>query len=379
MRSSRRRVCALSKCDETVYKDRRTGQEHDFCGRTHAALYQQEQPPLQHQKAATPRPDRATGGRNNLMMMSSLRSGVMQNQHNSNPMQGGPHTSAAKGALPPGQHTLPITRHTPIAQALRVTDTVVLFWKPPCVFTQWEPASFQVDGVQYCSAEQYMMACKANVFGDTDIWRDIMSTSDPVQQKRLGKEVANFNHDIWNLYKVQFVLTGNYSKFTQNPDMCDQLLATGDKKLAEASPHDKVWGIGMDAFDPNVERHECWSGQNLLGKILMYVRTKIRWERPDLANRPQVQEAAAAMEAEHDLIPSNGPSTSAAGLAMTADSLGAYDMTAMQTQLHGPDMAFLRATVMAPPTFGEPLPEVQVIATAKLSKADTDAKMPGKN
>lgn len=74
-----------------------------------------------------------------------------------------------------------------------------------------------------------MMACKANVFGDADIWRDIMNTSDPAQQKRLGKEVANYDHGIWNLYKVQFVLTGNYSKFTQNPDMCDQLLATGDK------------------------------------------------------------------------------------------------------------------------------------------------------
>lgn len=151
--------------------------------------------------------------------------------------------------------------------------------------------------------------------------------------------------------------------------------------LAEASQHDKVWGIGMDAFDPNVERHECWRGQNLLGKILMYVRTKIRWERPDLASRPQVQEAAAAMEAEHDLIPSNAPSVSAAGPAMTSDSVGAYDMTAMQIQLHNPGMAFQRAPVTAPPTFGEPAPEVQVIANdhAQLSKADTDAKTPGKN
>lgn len=74
-----------------------------------------------------------------------------------------------------------------------------------------------------------MMASKANVFGDAHIWGDIMSTSDPAQQKRLGEKVANFNDGIWNLYKVQFVLTGNYSKFTQNPDMCDQLLATGDK------------------------------------------------------------------------------------------------------------------------------------------------------
>ncbi|CBJ25892.1 conserved unknown protein [Ectocarpus siliculosus] len=391
MWSSRRPVCALSACNEAVYQDPVTGQEHDFCGRTHATLFKQQQQQLQHQKAATFRPDRYK-----LVPTAVLRSGAVRNKHKSNPRPSGSHTSAgynhghptaaaANGvvvvALPPSaQQTLPITHHTPkVPQALRVTDTMVLFWNPPCVFTQWEPALFEVDGVKYCSAEQYMMACKANVFGDTDIWNKIMSTSDPAQQKRLGKEVANYDHGIWNLCKVQFVLTGNYSKFTQNPGMCDQLLATGDKMLAEASQHDKVWGIGMDAFDPNVERHECWRGQNLLGKILMYVRNKIRWERPDLASRRQVQEAAAAMEAEHRLIPSNGRFVSAAGPAMTADSLGALNMTALQTQLHCPDMG-LRAPVTAPPTLGEPAPEVFIaVAAVQQNKADTDAKTPSKN
>lgn len=163
--------------------------------------------------------------------------------------------------------------------------------------------------------------------------------------------------------------------------------------LAEASQHDKVWGIGMDAFDANVERQECWRGQNLLGKILMYVRTKIRWERPDLANRPQVREAAAAMEAQYNPSASNAPLVSAAGPAMTADSLGAYDMTALQNQLRNPGMAFLRAPVTAPTPFGEPGPEVVVAmataqpipelvittATAQPNKAEAEAKTPGKN
>ncbi|CAB1105003.1 unnamed protein product [Ectocarpus sp. CCAP 1310/34] len=111
----------------------------------------------------------------------------------------------------------------------------------------------------------------------------------------------------------------------------------------------------------------------------MYVRNKIRWKRPDLASRPQVQEAAAAMEAEHRLIPSKAGFASAAGPAMTADSLGALNMTALQTQLHCPDMG-LRAPVTAPPTLGEPTPEVSIaIAAAQQNKADTDAKTPGKN
>ncbi|CAN0576127.1 unnamed protein product, partial [Ectocarpus sp. 12 AP-2014] len=175
MWSPRRRVCALSACNEAVYKDPRTGQEHDFCGRTHAILFkqqqqqqqlqqqqqqlQQQQQQLQHQKAATLRPDRYK-----LVTTAVLRSGAVRNQHKSNPRPSGPHTpagynhghpTAATGngvvlvALPPAaQQTLPIAHHTPkVPQALRVTDTMVLFWNPPCVFTQWEPALFEVDGV----------------------------------------------------------------------------------------------------------------------------------------------------------------------------------------------------------------------------------------
>lgn len=152
--------------------------------------------------------------------------------------------------------------------------------------------------------------------------------------------------------------------------------------LAEASPHDKVWGIGMNAFDPGVERHECWGGQNLLGKILMYVRNKIRWEHPDLASRPQVQEAAAAMEAEYGLTPSIAPFAPPAGAAMTAGSLGAYDMTALQTQLHCHDMPFQRTHVTAPPTLGEPTPQVVSVPSvppAQQSTADAYAKTPDKN
>ncbi|CAM9596517.1 unnamed protein product [Pylaiella littoralis] len=336
-------------------------------------------------------PDRASGGNKKLVSTSMLRPGAKRNQHKSNPKPSGPHTSAgyheypraANRAVPPPHQTLPITRHTSTAwQALRVTDTVVLFWEPPCVFTQWEPAYFKVDGIEFCCAEQYMMAYKAYIFCDTDIRSDIMSTSDPAQQKRLGQEVANYDGGLWDMHKVQVVLRGNYAKFTQNPEMCDQLLATGDKMLAEASPNDKVWGIGMNAFDPGVERHECWGGQNLLGKILMYVRNKIRWEHPDLASRPQVQEAAAAMEVEYGLTPSIAPFAPPAGAAMTAGSLGAYDMTALQTQLHCPDMAFQRAHVTAPPTLGGPAPEVVSVTSvppAQQSTADAYAKTPGKN
>lgn len=159
---SRRRECALSTCNEAVYKDHRTGQEHDFCGKTHAILYKQQQASLQHQRAATLRPaDRATGGNR---LGSKLRTGsAVKNQHHSNPSPSGPLTSggghhhhrptAANGAFPPAaqqvQQTLPTTLHTPTTrhQALRVTDTMVLFWNPPCVFTQWEPANFTVEGV----------------------------------------------------------------------------------------------------------------------------------------------------------------------------------------------------------------------------------------
>jgi ribA/ribD-fused uncharacterized protein len=121
------------------------------------------------------------------------------------------------------------------------------------------------------NVEQAMMASKAALFGDYDSFRKILNQSDPKSVKALGRKVNNFNSAIWDKYKKQIVKTAIRAKFTQNPELLKQLLSTGDLYLAEASPYDRVWGTGTRSAD-----RSKWTGQNLLGIILVEVREEFK-------------------------------------------------------------------------------------------------------
>lgn len=138
--------------------------------------------------------------------------------------------------------------------------------------SQWWHCRFAIDGQYYCCAEQYMMAEKARLMGDETTRRRIMQNTDPEVIKQLGREVKDFDSERWARYRYSVVLNGNLHKFAQNKPLRDFLLSTGNKVLVEASPMDKIWGIGLDenrfeARDPNL-----WQGSNLLGFALMQVR-----------------------------------------------------------------------------------------------------------
>lgn len=145
--------------------------------------------------------------------------------------------------------------------------------------SQWYPCSFKdEEGVLYCSAEQYMMAEKARLFEDHDALKLILETEDPKIAKMTGRKVKGFHPLVWDRYKKIIVIRGNELKFSQNKTLKNFLLNTGDKKLVEASPYDKVWGIGMRANDPDVLNEGKWKGENLLGKCLMSVRGILKKE-----------------------------------------------------------------------------------------------------
>ena len=146
-------------------------------------------------------------------------------------------------------------------------------------FSQWYPAPFQVEGIRYFHNEQYMMAKKALLFGDTRTYNKIMKESEPAACKALGKSAANFNQQLWDSCKEEIIYNANYAKFSQNPELKAALLATGDAIIAEASPYDKIWGIGLKANDPDSQNPAKWKGQNLLGKALMRVREELRKEK----------------------------------------------------------------------------------------------------
>ena len=155
----------------------------------------------------------------------------------------------------------------------------VFFWKlnhKNEEFSNWYPKEFVIEGITYKCVEQYMMAKKAILFGDIEIYQKIMASADPGECKDLGKLVSNFDPATWDSCKREIVFNANYAKFTQNPELMDKLKKTGDAILAEASPQDKIWGIGMTADDPDAKNPDHWNGQNILGDILMEIRGSVK-------------------------------------------------------------------------------------------------------
>lgn len=143
-------------------------------------------------------------------------------------------------------------------------------------FSQWFEAAFEIDGIRYPTAEHYMMAEKARLFGDESALERILQTPNPAVAKAAGREVQGFDEEAWAHKRWDIVVEANYAKFSQNPPLRDFLLATGDHVLVEASPVDFVWGTGFAADSPHAENPSEWTGMNLLGFALMEVRSRLR-------------------------------------------------------------------------------------------------------
>lgn len=143
-------------------------------------------------------------------------------------------------------------------------------------FSQWWPCRFKVDGVEYNCAEQYMMAAKAKTFGDSETLEKILVSDKPKIIKKLGREVRGFDERTWDTVKYDVVVDGNMAKFSQNPELKSFLLSTNDAKLVEASPVDRIWGVGLAENDLGITDEAKWQGLNLLGKALMDVRARLK-------------------------------------------------------------------------------------------------------
>lgn len=142
--------------------------------------------------------------------------------------------------------------------------------------SQWWPSPFVVDGVRYATAEHWMMASKARLFGDAAAERMALEAEHPAEAKRAGGLVRGFDETVWRRERSGIVRTGNVHKFGQDPELGAYLLGTGDRVLVEASPKDRIWGIGLTADDERAADPERWRGLNLLGFALMEAREELR-------------------------------------------------------------------------------------------------------
>jgi ribA/ribD-fused uncharacterized protein len=129
--------------------------------------------------------------------------------------------------------------------------------------------------VHYATAEHFMMAEKARLFKDEAALEKILEVFEPAAAKALGRDVKNFDEAVWEKARFDAVLRGTLAKFGAHADLKTFLLSTGERVLVEASPRDKVWGIGMGAQHPDARTPSKWKGKNLLGFALMTARAQL--------------------------------------------------------------------------------------------------------
>lgn len=141
--------------------------------------------------------------------------------------------------------------------------------------SQWWQCRFEVEETEYSCAEQYMMAEKARLFGDQEMFRKIMEAVHPKKMKAYGRAVRGFDETVWNRSCQEIVRRGNEAKFSQNPELWEFLKGTRNRILVEASPRDRVWGIGMGRTNPDAQCPLKWKGTNLLGFVLTRVRDEM--------------------------------------------------------------------------------------------------------
>lgn len=158
----------------------------------------------------------------------------------------------------------------------------VFFWheyEENGCFSNWYDSPFELGGEKFRHAEQFIMARKAKLFGDEVHYRKIMAAEKPDECKHLGRQVSGYDDNIWKTHREEILKAALRAKFTQNEALSEKLLSTGGAQMAEASPGDQIFGIGLTAEKAVYVRPEQWPGQNLLGKALMELRTELSQAR----------------------------------------------------------------------------------------------------
>jgi len=160
---------------------------------------------------------------------------------------------------------------------IKHSDEIIFFYNASHPFSNFHPSKFEVDGHLFHWAEQYIMYRKAIQFGDDEALRRVLEARSPAECKRVGRQVRGFTEEIWATVREQVAFDAVLSKFQRNRKLTGVLLSTGNALLVEASPSDRVWGIGFSELEALDYRHQ-W-GQNLLGQALMDVRARLETQQ----------------------------------------------------------------------------------------------------
>lgn len=158
-------------------------------------------------------------------------------------------------------------------------DEMILFWSTESIYSNFHPVEFNYRNIHFMNSEAAYMYEKAKYFGDSESALKIIENQDPYTAKKLGRKVKGYDDVEWSKVRYKIMTNVLYSKFGQNKAMCNELLSTGNKLIVEASPYDKIWGIGLQTDDPLALDPSNWQGENLLGKAIMEVRLMLASEK----------------------------------------------------------------------------------------------------
>lgn len=163
---------------------------------------------------------------------------------------------------------------------MRITDKYVFFYKDWLSNYQRTKIKYKFLGREYefSSTEQAFMFVKAMTFGDRYIANKILETDNPNEARKLGRQVRNYDDKTWDKVRWLVFYNLNILKYTQDEKLKKMLLDPkfDGKTFVEASPIDKIWGVGLDENNPLIEDEKNWRGTNYLGDIITKVRNKLK-------------------------------------------------------------------------------------------------------
>ncbi|CAL1163887.1 unnamed protein product [Cladocopium goreaui] len=180
-------------------------------------------------------------------------------------------------------------------------DVPYTFVMPEYALQSWTPKEIQCQ-----FSEKAIMALKASLFDDQETFGLIVESMYPDEAKALGRQVQNFQEDLWSKHLEETAFEVVYQKFNSSKRLRELLLKTGNKLIVEAAPTDHIWGVGLAKSDPRIWDPTQWDGKNVLGRALMQAREKLR-EAPasQAVPKPEAKRARKSQngDAEQQILP----------------------------------------------------------------------------
>lgn len=164
-------------------------------------------------------------------------------------------------------------------QRVRLTSTHCYFWGS--IFSNFHPCRLNYNRIVFSNSEQAFMYAKAIIFKDLGIAQQIIEQPNPKEAKALGRQVKNFDKEVWDSICLDKMIEVLKCKFTQNESLKKQLLEIGSRMFVEGSPFDTIYGVGLHWTSKEILNENNWKGKNLLGIALKEVQKYII-ENPDI-------------------------------------------------------------------------------------------------